>query len=674
MINKIGTLRETAKNLTSHLIMEGKTKIKKPNAIIPGAVAATGVVMTLETKDNNAILSVQKDNKEIQKATFDYKETPDGYELVSAMSAYFYDDKEKKEVQQIHYLVEPELEKSFEHSINYAEAPIKKTTKDNIKKINASVAQVSGYKSVKSDYDPQESHTYGKKSLKRDVPALLKLLDVIAPKAEFTLKLKDKLKKDNKTSLIAFEASDTKDGNAIVKGFMSANGDSVSYRINTDDMIIIGEQSSDKDLSRAYLKPQGNAVEQNEKAETSENEAKKEVNNETTASIENESTAQTTQAAKTGEEENVSDTTNESADIKQEVPKDISRTNRIYPAEHYKNLIIEAATNKKLPTRAKAENYKNTLALAYLDGYDESELEKILLADGACEFSYYCRKTYVTSAIVLAKKGSIQLPVKTLNDKVKELKSIKIETEDEDLKICILNMIKEITKIKDEKIKEIHTDRALNSLKNNSQENFQPDLLLFAQEFSNINDDLKLHYEIYIEAVNNVKVNELKFQIKRMIDNIPNTNHEKRNIFLTRLYTNELSELKQLQKEIQELLNDNHIQQNVISPHQSNGTQKLLLEDLSRNNKKLVKRMLNARSPREVSLSFNEARNLLLDMGFVEMNVSGSHYKFLPPRDIYFNGEKQPFFTLTYANSKSFKAATVDDIINVCKQYYETKQ
>ena len=272
MSNRINTLRTAANKLSSHLCTEGKTKITKPGAIIPGALAVTSALITLETKDNNANLVVEKDGAEIQRAIFNYNETPNGYELGSAMSAYCYDDKDSKEFSQNNYLIEPEQETIYEYYINYQNAPKNETTKTCIDKINSAVAQVIGYKSNKTDYDPQEIHTYGEKSLKRDLPALLKILDVIAPNAEFTLNIKDKLKNDNKTSLFAFEANN--EGKEIVKGFMSTDGDSISYHIDTNEMTIIGEQSNNKNMSRTYMKPITTTKIQNESKKQENKEEK----------------------------------------------------------------------------------------------------------------------------------------------------------------------------------------------------------------------------------------------------------------------------------------------------------------------------------------------------------------------------------------------------------------
>ena len=670
MINKINTLRTVANNLTSHLFMEGKTKIKKPSVIIPGALALAGTVVTLETKDNSASLTVQKDNNEIQRADFNYNETPDGYELVSATSSYFYDDKENKEIQQKEYLIEPKHEKSVERSINYINAPMRETTRTYIDNINSSIAQTVGYKSDKTDYDPQESHTYGKKSLQRDIPALLKVLDIIAPNAEFTLKMKDKLKKDNKTSLVAFEASNTENGNEIVRGFMSANGDSVSYRINTKDMIIIGEQSSDKDLSRAYLKPEEVVTEQKNAKEKA---AKKEKNKETTKN-------DSDKKAKISTGKSKKQVTNE---VKQEAPKTDSTSGQpvqttsdeakhVRSKEYYIHLIFDTALNDKILRTEKTKIYKETLALAYLDGYSKSDLEDIMSGMGNHVFSKYCKKTYIEAGIKLANEGNIQKPVQTLDDKIEELKKIKINTEDEDLNNCVQGMIREITKIKDETVKAALVDKALNILKNSSSTNFESGLLSFVREAAQVNDDLKFHYEIYTEIINERQVQALKLQIEKMINNIPDTTHHKeRNGFLTQLYVSQdLKELLQLQKEVQDFLNKQISLSELGEASKQAQPQKLSIEALSKTNKKLVMDLLKCKSPRDMTLTFEEIENLLEDIGFKESNVKGTHHKFIPPMDIFFNGVKQSFITVTAVGSKKQNPGQIDDLISICRQYY----
>ena len=677
MIDKINTLRAVAKNLTSHLFMEGKTKITKPGVIIPGAVAATGVVVTLETKDNNAGLVIHKGNTEIQRAAFNYDETPEGYELVSAKSLYFYDDKNNKELQQKQYIIEPKLEKIYEYYINYTDAPIKETTRACIDEINSSMAQVAGYKSDKTEYDEQESHTYGKKSLQRDIPALLKFLDIIAPDAEFTLRLKDKLKKDHKTSLVAFEANNTENGKEIVKGFMSTNGDSFSYHIDTKDLTIIGEQGSNITLSRAYLKPENTAAEQaevsNEPAETVSEGISAEQ-----AASENVQTKETASADTKEEdkEEGKQIVTGNVSGGEQKTQTEAEKTNHVHPAEHYTSLIFDVAANKKYSTRKKVEMYKEILACAYLDGYNDSELENILLGNGLHKFSYYCKKTYVREGIQLAKKGNLNPPVRTLDDKIKELKNLKTDIEDDGLKICIQSMINDIKKIQDNAVKEAFVDKALNLLKNNSSKNFKSDLISFVQESGKINDDFKLHYEIYVEYVSNLKIRTLKSKIEQMINKISDAdNYEKRDEFLTQLYmAKNTEELEQLQKEVQKLLNEQHSLQKNEESSEIKLPKKLSIKSLSHTNQKYVKKLLNCKSPSDITMTFNEIRNLLLDIGFTETGVRGTHHKFLPPLDILFNGQKQSFITVNAGGPKTSNPAQIDDLINVCKQYYGSEK
>ena len=702
MINKINTIRTVADKLTSHLFMEGKTKITKPGAIIPGAVAVSGVAITLETKDNSAKLTVQKGNTEIQTANFNYKETENGYELVSAKSSYFYDDKDNKEFRRNDFIIRPEREENNEYSINYANAPMRKTTRKYIDKINSSMAQVAGYQSDKKDYDPQESHTYGKKSLQRDIPALLKFLDIVAPNSEFTLKMKDKLKKDNKTSLIAFEVNGTENGNEIVRGFMSASGDSISYHIDTKDMTLVGEQSPNRNMSRAYLKP--------EKIETVNEEVKEETsNNETTDDIsENESTTQTdtTQNPQVKEEEKagtpnieVEQTTNDKPssqtatnekkkneideDGKAEATIEVSEgeqkkqvssngKNKVYPIEYYINLVFETAVNQDIPTRKKAELYKQVLAQAFVDGYDKSDLENILSGNGLNPVSKYCKKQYVEAGIALAEKGGIQIPAKTLDIKLKELQRIKTKIEDEDLSRCVQNMIHDCVNIQDTTIKEDFVDKALNILNDNSSETFIPDLLLFIKEFSQINDDMKLHYEIYEEIVSDKKVQTLKSLIEQMINNVSDSHHhEKRGEFLTQLYTaNDLKALEQLKNQVQTLLSEKPSKSKKEESPQKEPKIQLSKKSLTNTNRKLVNKLLECKSPSDISLTYNEMRNLVLDIGFEESTVKGSHHKFIPPIDIFFNGEKQSYITISSNGKKIQNPAQIDDLINICRQYY----
>ena len=679
MINKINTLRTVADKLTSHLILEGKTKITKPGAIIPGAVATAGITVILETKDNNANLIVKKGNNEIQQAIFNYDETPNGYKLASATSSYYYDDKDKNEIQQNHYLVEPKEEKVYEYSVNYANAPIKSTTESYIKKINSAIAKATGYKSNKTVYDQQESHTYGKKSLQRDIPALLKILDIIAPNTDFTLKMKDKLKKDNKTSLVAFEASNSENKNEIVRGFMSTDGDTVSYRLNTEDMIIIGEQSDNKNISKTYLKPEKNTTEQPINKST-QNTAQ----NKITTSEQVPKTKTTARKTKT-KTDNPKTTENKPSvqttvaeKQKNEVKTDIkiqttdNNSNHIYPVEYYINLIFETATNENKTRGEKAKIYKETLALAYSDGYNKSELENILLGNGLLEFSNYCKKVYVEAGIELAEKSNLKvIAVETLEHKLKKLQKTKIDTGDEDIDRCLQNMINECVNIQDDAIKEAFVDKTLNLLKNNLSKNFRFDLLLFIQESSNINDDLKLHYEIYEEIVNDKKIKGLKKQIEQMINNVNETYHEQRDDFLTQLYiAKDIKDLELLQNKVQKLLNEQFSLQKTNDSTPTKQQKKLLLTSLSGTNQKIVRKLLTCKSPSDISLAFNEIRNLLLDIGFTESNVRGTHYKFIPPSDIFFNGIKQPFLTVAYQKNKSTNPAQIDDLIQICKQYY----
>ena len=692
MINKINTLRTVANNLSSHIFMEGKTVIKKPGAIIPGAVTVAGVVVTIETKDNNANLIVQKDNKEIQNAAFNYNETPDGYELISARSSYFYDDKDNKEIRQNHYLIEPETEKAQEYSVKYTNAPVKENLRTYIDQINSSVAQAAGYKSNKTEYDSQESHTYGKKSLQRDIPALLKLLDVIAPNAEFTLKMKDKLKKDNKTSLVAFEVNSTENGKEIVKGFMSANGDSVSYHIDTEDMTIIGEQTLNKDSSRTYLKPEQTVPDvkvdvtpkgKNEKGTGEKTQA----NNDKAGKIKPEAEAEkekdskqpaktvTTEKAKKGIKKDENQETTEKAAATVE-PVATTNSTHAHSIEYYTNLIREAAADKS-SRGEKAKKYKKILSMAYLDGFNKTELENILLADGLPSFSYYCKKTYVEGGIELAKSGETeQVQVNTSENKIKELQNITIETEDEDINRCIHNMINDCINIQDAEVKENFVDKALSILKNNSSKDIKADLLLFMQESAQINDDLRLHYEIYEEFVDNKKTAALKSHIEQMINNISDADYpEKRGEFLTQLYVaKNRNELETLKSEVQKLLDEQFTKKETKETPSKKlpkkQSKKLLIESLSGANQKLVKKLLACRSPKNMSLSFDEIVNLLEDIGFEESNVSGTHHKFRPPLEIYFNGEKQSFITVAYQKTKAPNPAQIDDLINVCKQYY----
>ena len=701
MIDRINTLRTVAKNLTSHLILEGKTQIKKPAAIIPGAVAAAGVAVMLETKDNEAKLVVQKGDKELQSASFSYNDTPNGYELVSASSTYFYDNKDKKEFHQSHYLIEPEREAVYEHYINYANAPMKKTTREYIDKINAAVVQVAGYKSDKTDYDSQESHTYGKKSLRRDIPALLKFMEIIAPDSEFTLKMKDKLKKDNKTSLLAFEVNDAKNGNEIIKGFLSANGDSVSYRLNTEDITIIGEQGENTDFSRTYLKPEKTAEQQDVKDNVPKEEPKEETpeqepvtqstpaekpqpkkeTKEQTAEVkkskENKTPAKTDTDKKTGKTENkdVKNKTAGEVPLQEQTQAVTDNMQHVHPKDYYIASVLKTAKSK-MTRSEKAKVYKDILAKAYADGYDRSDLDNIFMANGRLDFSNYCRKVYIDTAIDMVESGGVKpAPAKTTDDKIDELKNIRIDTRDEDLKFCVQNMIGDFAKIKDETVKAAVVDKALNLLNNKASKNFNSELLSFVQETAKINDDMNLHYEIYNESVSNNKVKALKTQIEQMINNIAEAHHEQRGEFLTKLYiTQEINELEALQNEIQKLLNVQFSHQvKDGNPQIPKQPKKLLIEALSGTNQKIVRKLLTCKSPSDISLAFSEIRNLLLDMGFTEGNVKGTHHKFIPPLDILFNGKKQMFLTIAYQKTKAPNPAQIDDLINVCKQYYGEK-
>lgn len=756
MINKISTIRTVARNLTSHLFMEGKAKITKPSVLIPGAIAAAGTAITLLTKDNSANLVVQEGDTEIQRATFEYNETPDGYELVSARSSYFYDDKENKEIEQNHYLVGPEQEKIYEYSVNYAEAPVKETTREYVDKINASVAQASGYKSVKTDYDPQESHTYGKKSLQRDIPALLKLLDIIAPNAEFTLQMKDKLKKDNQTSLVAFRVNEKGDGKEIVKGFMSTSGDTVSYHIDTEDMTIIGEQSPDKNQSKTYLKPDRhvkvkpadiqeiaktkliqepkkevpaepeiaevpvtakskpgtkpkyNDEELKERIQSFLNEGKTQAQiaenlgfskgyismlvkkfdivqaGKTTTAIKKE-TKPAVKPEKTVEgKKEVTKTVSpkENKVITKFVPQKeqtplvtVKKSGHVYPKEYYTDLILDAITDKKLITREKRiENYRKIIAIAYLDGYDLHELKEILPGVEDKGFSDESKKDHIKGGIELVRKGVVkEIPAMTLDYKIKELKIYKIDIDDEALANCIKNMINEIIKMKDVTVKEALVDKALSVLKDSSSKGFQSKLIAFAQETCTVNDNFKLHYEIYEEAIYDAKAETLKSQIEQMINNISDAdNHEKRDEFLTKLYTTkELKELEQLQKEVQILLNGQLSQQITEKLTSEEQPIQLYVESLSSKNQDLVKKLLKCKSAQKVSLSFNEAKNLLSDIGFKETSVRGSHHTFEAPMEIIIKGRKQSIITIVSNGSKKdLEPAGIGDIISICKQYY----
>ena len=689
MINRINTLRAVAKNLKSHLCMEGKTKIAKPGAIIPGAVAAAGVVITLETKDNKANISVRQQDKEVQKADFEYVENPNGYKLVSATSKYYYDDTDRKEIQQNYYYIEPDFEQSYEHFVNYVNGSIKPTTWESIDKINSSVAHATGYKSSKIDYDPQESHTYGKKSLKRDMPALLKILDVIAPNSEFTLKMKDKLKKDKKTSLVAFEATDTKTNNGIVRGFMSANGDSVSYHIDTDDMTIVGEQALNKNFTRLFLKPEkvaketektndeksANAVNTVETDKAKEDKSKDGTKAKSTAKKTStkktaaKSAAETKKETKQSGGKEAAGSTAPRGTTAQAVPPTVTH---VLTKEYYANLIFDIATSKKMNTRQKVENYKEILASAYLDGYDADDLGNILSGNGMLNFSRYCKTRYVHDAIKLAEDGAVKKPEKTLDDKIKDLKNIKIDIEDDALNDCVKSMVNIISQIKiDANKKEAYVDNALNLLNNSSSKNYITDLLGFIKEISLINEDMKLHYEIYQESVNIKQAEALRSQIEQMINNLSDTKHHKnRGEFLTQLYiTNDIKELEQLKHSVQILLNEPLSEQVLEEIPEADGT-KFSLSDLSKTNQKLVRELLNCTSPKTMNLRFNSVTNLLEDIGFELSNVSGTHYKYTAPKGLIFNGERQDSIIITTHGVKADNPAQIDDLIRICKQYY----
>ena len=666
MINKIDTIRTIANNLKSHLIMEGKTKIKKPGMIIPGAVTAIGTVFTLETKDNNALLIVQKDDNEIQRTNFSYNETPEGYELVSAKSSYLYDNKDNKEIRENHYVIEPEREHSFERSVNYANAPIKEDTNAYIDKINSSMAQTAGYKSGKTVYDSEESHTYGKKSLQRDLPALLKFLDVIAPDSEFTLKMKDKLKKDNKTSLFAFEANNIANGNEIVRGFMSSDGDSVSYHIDTENMTIIGEQGPNKDFSKAYLKPEKTEV---DTKVTKEPVKKEKINKKTdktyTKNSSKKEVKNNSEHSKTKEVVQ----NNKKAKIQTIIPVEPG-INHVYSPEYYINNIYSISTNKKLSERQKIKAYAEILADAYKDGYDKPELGNFLFTNRLFNSNFNHIVALIEGSIDLAeRKGDKLEPVKTLDIKINELQNIEINTDDEELEVCIRNIIDEIKKIKDSNVKEIYVEKALNILQNNSK----AELLSFIKETGQINDDFKLHYEVYEESVLNKKIKILNQQIEKMINNISDTNyHDKRDEFLSKLYiTKDLNELVQLKKEVRNFLQEQASSPEVKIIPENEPLPKLSIQDLSGANQKIVKKLLNCKSPRNMTLSFNEVRNLLLDIGFEETNVNGTHYKFLAPSEIILNGRKQSFITVAYQGTKETNPGQISDLISVCKQYYD---
>lgn len=702
MSDNIETLRVVGNNLTPHLIMEGKTKIKKPQAVIPGATPDSDVNVILETKENKANLTVQKGNSEIQRATFDYDETPNGYKLVSAMSSYCQDDKVSKEFRQNHYLIEPEHEKSYEHYINYANAPLRDSTYDYINKINSSFATASGYKSSKTDYDSLESHTYGKKSLKRDIPALLKVVDVIAPDSEVTLKMKDKLKKDNKTSLVAFEVNDTTTGNGIARGFMSTDGDSVSYHIDTEKMVLIGEQSQDKDISKAYLKHEKAGDEQ----EIIKDGIKKELPDDTSvskpvipvAADEVPSAPVKRRGRKPkpkvivetpeGEKKIYSEQVTESAtkkEIKKGRPVSVAKPeiqiitngeNHVNSKEYYTDLLFEAAISEDIPKRAKIDIYKTTLATAYMDGYDKYDLYNIISGNGLLNFSKNCQETYVKDGISLAKTGTINRPVKSLESKIEDLKNAEINTDDWELKMCLLSMIGEVAKMEDRLFKESFADRTLSLLGNSESKNFKTDLLSFIQECSEENDDLKLHYEIYEETVNNKSVVDLRSHIMQMINNIDDANnYGKRDEYLTRLYgTADKQELKELQKEIQVLLNEQFDKSEVEEAPVLEEVRKLSIDDLSKANRKLVRDLLNCKSPRRMSMTFDSVCNLLKDIGFEEDNVNGTHHKFNAPIEIVLNGKKQSFVTVARGSEKTVSAAQIDDLINICKQLYGTEE
>ena len=669
MINKINTLRIVAGNLTSHLFMEGKTKIKKPGLIIPGAIAAAGTVLTLETKDNNANLTVEKDNKEIQRAEFSYEETSKGYELVSAVSTYFYDDKDNKEIRQNHYVIDPEQEKVYEHSINYTSAPIEKSTRTYIDNINSAVAQTAGYKSTVNDYDALEYHTYGKKSLKRDIPVLLKILDVIAPNADFTIKMKEKLKKDNKTSLVAFEANDIGSGNKIVRGFMSANGDSVSYHIDTENMTIVGEQGSDKDVSRAYLK---SGIKDIVPEETIKDEIKE--NNDSPNTVEGRKSVKT----KTEQKKSQKKLNTKAAKPKEKTEpaspvisaEQTDADNHVYTLKYYKDLITKANKDKKCTRTEKVDIYKKVLADAYVDGYSKSDLENKILEG----FSYYCKKTYVEAAIALLECNDVKPAAEeTLDDKINILKNATFDIDDEALKICILSMFNDIAGIQDLTEKESCVNAAFSLLRRTPSENLTSDLLSFIKESSNINDDFKLHYEIYEEAVNNKKIDSLRTKVGQMINNISDSlYHEKRDDFLSKLYlAKDINDLVSLRNEVQELLFEQTTKpKDETFQQEKEQTKRPSIDALSSSNQKLVDRLLKCTSPRNITLTFEEASNLLKNIGFVETNVSGTHHKFVPPFEIVIDGRKQSFITISSHGVKTSNPAMIEDLIHVCRQYY----
>jgi hypothetical protein len=134
-----------------------------------------------------------------------------------------------------------------------------------------------------------------------------------------------------------------------------------------------------------------------------------------------------------------------------------------------------------------------------------------------------------------------------------------------------------------------------------------------------------------------------------------------------------LDELKQLQTDIQDFSKQQLSLQNIQKTPEGN-EKKLSIKSLSGSNQKIVRKLLRCKSPSDMSLGFSEIRNLLLDIGFVESNVKGTHHKFVPPVEIFFNGIKQPFITVAYQRIKTNNPAQIDDLINVCKQYYGNEE
>ena len=571
MIKHIQILRQTGANLIPQLVREGKTNvnIKKIGLIIPGAVAAAGTAVTLDTKDNNAQLEVFKDGVSVETAKFNYQDTLYGIELLSAESCENYNDTENKEMHCNHIKISPENATSSTSIINYSAAPLKDTTADKIQKLNSAIAQLKGYTSHKTEYDPEELHTYGNISLKRDLPALFKFLEIFAPDSKFIVKIKDKLKKDSATSLLAFEAKSAPNKQELAKGFISVHGDSVTYHVDTPEALLIGEFATNIGSSKAYLK---------------------------TNSTDN--TANKNEGLETAPHNNLSTENTEKEERPTEIDKQISHQ------------VSKKNTATNSPKETKEELLQEKITMLFLGG---NELDR-----------------------------------------------------------CIFDILSEFKNIKNDKIKTKMLDKALKLLQKKETKNIDNELESLLKEASKIDANLETGYHIYEDTLAEIKCQKLQTKINnglKLIDD--SSNHSIRENLLTELQTAmSADDLQHLLNKVTDIIKKQKLTYQPAENTQTNASEFFVLDDLSKQNKKIVEELMTATDLESFSLSYKEAENLLLDIGFALDNKRGTHIKFKSPINFRFNGTETNTITITAKQRGNIDPRAKSDIKNICQQFY----